>query len=568
MVEVVFDMNQSITAIQAKSEDTFQSIIDKFIQKTLIAPNSVYYIANAKPVDPQNTVESQMSTLNKQNKKITVLVNSVDSFEQDKEQVIVQSKDIICPECKEPCLFAVENCKIKLFNCINNHTTSGIKFIDFNKTQEINISEIVCGICQFKNKGNSHNHEFYLCLTCKKNVCLLCKSKHASNHNIIKYDLKNYICPKHNDNFIKYCEKCRSNICFSCKTEHAQHETINFVDLNIDIEQSKKTLDEIKSEMGILTNKINEIINTLNEFIKEINLYYEINKNILENYEIKNRNYQVLKNINEINDNNEIFERLKNINKTTDIADKIKEIIDLHIDIKKDINSVDNKENKEENKEEKENKENNIVSFKTIEGKYNQMTMIYNVKNLKKIRIYGNKFVKNNKSNCYLVIGEEKKELCEYLELNNNEKDTLEIKLIEIKPITNMSYLFYECNSLIILKDISNWDTKNVTNMSCMFYNCTSLIALKEISDWNTKNVTDMSYLFSSCRALKSLPDISYWNVKNVTDMSYMFSDCCSLKSLPDLSRWKVNKNLDKENMFDGVDKKIIPKKFKGCLIY
>ena len=47
-----------------------------------------------------------------------------------------------------------------------------------------------------------------------------------------------------------------------------------------------------------------------------------------------------------------------------------------------------------------------------------------------------------------------------------------------------------------------------------------------------------------------------------------MFKDCKSLKYIPDISVWKINKNLDKEEMFRGVDKKIIPKKFKGCIIY
>ena len=269
MVDVVFDLNQAITVIQAKLDDPFQVVIDKFIQKTLIDPNSVYYIANAKPIDPQQTVENQMSDLNKQNKKITILVNSIDKDDQDKEQVIIQSKDIICPECKEPCRYTIENYQIKLFDCCNKHINNGIKFIDFNKTQEINISEIICDICKYKNKGNSHNHEFFMCLTCKQNICLLCKSKHDSNHNIIKYDQKNYICHKHNDVFIKYCEDCHNNICFSCNIEHNQHKTINLIDIKSDIEQSQKRLKDIKYEIDILTNQINEIIKKLNN-IKEI----------------------------------------------------------------------------------------------------------------------------------------------------------------------------------------------------------------------------------------------------------------------------------------------------------
>ena len=52
--------------------------------------------------------------------------------------------------------------------------------------------------------------------------------------------------------------------------------------------------------------------------------------------------------------------------------------------------------------------------------------------------------------------------------------------------VTNMSYMFYECSSLISLPDISKWDTKNVTNMSYMFNGCSSLISLPDISKWDT----------------------------------------------------------------------------------
>ena len=35
-----------------------------------------------------------------------------------------------------------------------------------------------------------------------------------------------------------------------------------------------------------------------------------------------------------------------------------------------------------------------------------------------------------------------------------------------------MSYLFYECSSLISLPDIPKWNTNNVNNMSDMFLGC------------------------------------------------------------------------------------------------
>ena len=35
-----------------------------------------------------------------------------------------------------------------------------------------------------------------------------------------------------------------------------------------------------------------------------------------------------------------------------------------------------------------------------------------------------------------------------------------------------MSYMFFRCNALTSLADISKWDTKNVPNMSGMFTYC------------------------------------------------------------------------------------------------
>ena len=108
---------------------------------------------------------------------------------------------------------------------------------------------------------------------------------------------------------------------------------------------------------------------------------------------------------------------------------------------------------------------------------------------MKKLRIFGNTFVKNNKNNCYLLINGKKIDLCSEININEEQKETLEIKLIETKIITNMNSMFYECSSLQSLPDISKWDTKNVTDMSYMFYHCSSLGSLPDISKWDTKNV-------------------------------------------------------------------------------
>ena len=73
----------------------------------------------------------------------------------------------------------------------------------------------------------------------------------------------------------------------------------------------------------------------------------------------------------------------------------------------------------------------------------------------------------------------------EYNVYNYNE-EKLKINLIGIKNVTNMSYMFSDCSSLLSLPDISYLNTNNVTNMCGMFYGCSSLSSLPDILNWNT----------------------------------------------------------------------------------
>ena len=167
----------------------------------------------------------------------------------------------------------------------------------------------------------------------------------------------------------------------------------------------------------------------------------------------------------------------------------------------------------------------------------NEINIIYNIKNEDrirgKIRIFGGNFVKNNKNKCILIIDAKEYELME--EFNINHKEKIEIKLIVIHNITDMSDMFSGCSSLLYLPDISKWNTNNITDMSYMFNQCSSLSKLPDISKWNTNNVTNMSYMFGGCLSLSILPKISKINTSNVTVMSYIFSECSSLISLLDI---------------------------------
>ena len=530
--------------IQANLDDTFQDVFNKYSQKSNIAPNSVHFVANGIIINPEQKVRSQMIDI--KNNKIQVLVFLND--EENEENVITKSKDIICPKCFEPCRIKIDNYKIVLYGCINKHITNNIKIKDFPNTQKINESQIICTRCKIKNKGNTPENEFYKCLTCDSNLCLLCKPNHDKEHNIIKYDQKNYICRKHNDTLIQYCEKCEQNICFSCIEEHKGHKTIFLGDIIPNMKEKKDELIEIKTEIKNFNNNIKTIINQLNELVKIMEIYYGINKDILTYFDKKNRNFEILQNINEININNELIQKLKNINGINNIGDKIVEILDLYNNInltKRDINRINRIENSDSliklsNKEVNipKNIEKNLIyknnistsnSLSSNELALNKVTMIHIVdKDMDKIKIFDGPFIKNNKNNCYMIINGEQKELCEYLELNNyyKEKNEIEIILVENKVITDMSYMCSGCSMLKSLPDIDKWDTKNVTNMSNMFSYCSSLKSLPDISNWNIKKVTDFKNMFYKCNSLKQFPDILDWGCGNNSKINSILNGC------------------------------------------
>ena len=105
-----------------------------------------------------------------------------------------------------------------------------------------------------------------------------------------------------------------------------------------------------------------------------------------------------------------------------------------------------------------------------------KMTIQYSCKNLKEIRVFGDKFVKNNKKNFSIYIKEKKHELVPNLIMKDEFKtgDYLIIN-IKLEKIKNMSFMFYGCSELKSIVQISDFTKHNINSMGSMFYNCTSL---------------------------------------------------------------------------------------------
>ena len=115
--------------------------------------------------------------------------------------------------------------------------------------------------------------------------------------------------------------------------------------------------------------------------------------------------------------------------------------------------------------------------------------------------------------------------------------------------VSDLSYMFHGCSSLIFISGISKWNTSNVTNISHMFEDCSSLKILPDLSQWKMNKVTNVSKMFSGCASLKSIPDISKWNTESVKNMNGLFCNCSKLELLPDISEW----NIENANYLSGI---------------
>ena len=513
MAEVLFIHAGVPINVQCKFNDKMKDIIKKLKEKVKIRSGNIYYLYNGAILNNEEfTFEQIANQVDKNRKKMSITI--IEDTSDIKKKEIIKSKNIICPECKENIRMDIKEYKINLSKCKNGHNIENILFNEFEETQNINLTEITCDICKKINKGKTYNNEFHKCLTCNKNICPLCKSNHDNNHKIIYYDEKYYKCSEHNDDYIAYCEDCKKNLCSLCDG-HKVHKRLIFMDILPKKEDLIEKINEIKSTIDKFNNQMRVLINILNDVKDKINMYYKIYEDIINNYDNKNRNYEIIYNINQLQNNK--------------IKDELDKIIESNI----------------------------IEKYKNIFNIYQKMNIdeiniIYNIKDLNQVQLFDSIFIEKNKNNLKLIIDGKELELIGIYQLINNNENILKVKLKGITTVTDMSYIFRDCSSLISLPDISKWDTINVTDMSYIFSDCSTLIYLPDISKWNTINVTDMSLMFYGCSSLISLPDISNWNTTNVNNMSYIFNGCSSLISLPDISKWNTINVTDMRFMFSG----------------
>ena len=213
MSKVEFNYNGINTIILCQEDEKMEEICKRYKVKSLIDINNVHFLYNGNQINLQLTYNQIINFTDRQRRMMSVLVYSINSTIVSNNNKKISSDFPICLKCKESVIFELKDYKINLLGCKNNHNINNIFINEYNNY--IDLSQIECNNCK-KKKYDIYNNEMYICIGCNILLCPLCKNIHNKEHNIINYDLKNYICNKHNEVLFKYCEDCKIDLCLSC----------------------------------------------------------------------------------------------------------------------------------------------------------------------------------------------------------------------------------------------------------------------------------------------------------------------------------------------------------------
>ena len=195
MVEAIFNYEGIDTIIQCNINDKMKEIINRYLIKIRKNENNnnFLFIYGANIINYDLTFIQQANEIDRNRNKMNIIVKLNNDINKEIKEII--SKDIICPECGENILINIKDFKINLYGCKNDHKINNIFINNYENIQKIDLSKIICNECNEKNKSNTYNNEFYICNTCNKNICPLCKLKHDDNHiiNIVKNVKRIYV---------------------------------------------------------------------------------------------------------------------------------------------------------------------------------------------------------------------------------------------------------------------------------------------------------------------------------------------------------------------------------------
>ena len=161
-ITVEFRYESNSIKIQGKKDEKMKNIYQRFFNKSGqdFSNKKIYFSYNGKWGNDSDGTENltfwQMAKEeDRKRRQMIILVAENTNIEND---IIIESKEIICPQCKEYTHMNIKNYKISLYDCKNRHTNNNILLREFKNTQFINFSNITCGNCN-KKRSNIFQNE-------------------------------------------------------------------------------------------------------------------------------------------------------------------------------------------------------------------------------------------------------------------------------------------------------------------------------------------------------------------------------------------------------------------------
>jgi len=375
-----------------------------------------------------------------------------------------------------------------------------------------------------ENLLNNINNKKIVCPICQENIFIELKDYKINLYNCQNGHKLEYIL----EDFVKTQKNIKSE-----STENNDKLSIN---------ELKNKMNEFKQYINECKEHIEEIINKLKNVKDNLELYYNISSNYINNGE--NNNSESTQNIKEfIKYNDIVLKDIKEIILDKNIENEIKKIMNIYekmnnkynnyiiaeLEINQDnlneniriLNSFEQCKKEEEWEDEDDDCkcENEKEIKENCEIKINNEIVPFS---------YFHKFDKVGK---YKIQYSFKNNLTRTSCMFQGCKELTNINLSNFKSddVTNMVSMFRDCYSLKNI-NLSNLNTLKVSDMSAMFYGCNSLIDIN-LSDFDTKNVINLSYMFYECSSLVNV-NISNFTIFKYTDTSNMFSKCSSLTKI------------------------------------
>ena len=137
MAKVIFNYKGIQTEIQCNLNEKIEDLYKKYGAKIGKNISKLYFKYKGNKINDNIILNEIINEEDKRRNIMNILVNeNIKTIIKDN---IIQSKEIVCPKCNENILIKINEYKINLFNCKNNHNIDNLLLNEYQNIAKIDI---------------------------------------------------------------------------------------------------------------------------------------------------------------------------------------------------------------------------------------------------------------------------------------------------------------------------------------------------------------------------------------------------------------------------------------------